>query len=163
MKTPPGGHLAQGIDLAPEGDLGRGDELGIPGTQGIFLLHILHQLRGKGLGGHLRVDEGHLAVLLLKLGTEGTLKGGLRPGLEGRLELGHLLIVEGHLRVIEFVTGVDIPANLGQGAHGVELHGGQLCLPVDGIGLLKGPGGLEPGGQVLGLGLPLGQVGSLIG
>ena len=159
----PGGKLADGVNTAPEGDLGRGNELGVALLQGIFLLDVLHQLRGKGFGCHLRIDEGDLAVLFLQLRTERTFQDGLGPGLVERLEFGRLLIVKADFPFVEGIPGVHVAANPGQGQHGLIVIIKGIGFPVCGIGFLKSLGGLESGGDILHLLFPGSQVGSAVG
>ena len=159
----PGRELAEGVHFAPEGDLGGGDQLGIAAAQGILLLQVLHDLGREGLGGHLGIDEGDAAVLGFQLLAEGGVQSGSGPGLEGGLEGRHLLLVEGVLGVIEFVAGVDVPADGGQGDHGVVFSGGQFGFPVDGVSLFEGLGSQEAAGAVLDLGLPGSQVRAPVG
>ena len=159
----PGGQLAQGVDLTPEGDLGGGDELGVAGPQGIFLLQVLHDLRREGLGGHFSIDEGNGTVLFFQLCPEGGFQGGGSPGLEGWLELGHFLIVESHFGVVELVPGVDIPADPGQRDHGFVFYRGKFGFPVDLVGLFEGLGGRKTGSQVFHQSFPVVKVSALVG
>ena len=114
----PGFHLGDGAHLPLKGDLGRGDELGVPADQLVLLLQILHQLRLEGPALQLSIQEGHLAILLLQSLAEGAAQQLVGPALLHRLYLRQLPVVKLHLGVVELVPGVDIPADLGHGPHG---------------------------------------------
>ena len=114
------GKLGQGVGLTLEFNLGGSDELGIGTDQAAFLLQILHHLRGKGPGSHLRILERNRAVLFLQPFAEGRCQQRLGPFLLQRLEFGQFLMIKCHFPVVELVPGVDVPADLGNGAHGTD-------------------------------------------
>ena len=159
----PGRKLAEGISFAPERNLCGGNQLGITARQGVFPLQVLHNLGRKGLGGHLRVDKGNAAVLCFQFFAEGRFQGCHGPGLESRLQGGHLLIVVAVFGVVEFIPGINIPADGCQIYHGVIFDSGKLRFLVDGVSLFKSPGFQETPGLFFNLCLPGSQIGAVIG
>ena len=135
-----GAQLGQGHGLAVELHHGGGVQLLVLAGELILLLNQLHHLRLEGAEFNLQVGENQLAELLLQGGAEG---GGQHGGVDLLLQLtqeGEVLVVEVVLLVVEFVTGVDGVADIGQVAHGADMAADDI-EPVDGGDLVLHRGG----------------------
>ena len=154
-----GCHLGQIPVLPLKGDLGGGDELGVLIHQLALPLQVLHQLGLEGAVGDLRVQQGHIAVLLLQPGPEGALKQGVGPLLGQIPALGQLPAVELDLGIVELVAGVHVVADLGHGPHGLQIHAVHLViLQHHLLKLLKACGIAQPLDQLLRLRFPRLQI-----
>ena len=101
------GELREGVDLALERDLRRGEQLFILLRQVVFLLQFRNDGGGEGLERDLGVDEHQIAVFLLKVRAERAFEHRCRPRLIVFLQLRVEVVPEFFLAVVEFVSRVD--------------------------------------------------------